>query len=154
MSALELALRRSLASLQRGDRKGKLAITAEDQSMKTTDKALLAAYRRAEEFIDDPKLLAAFKAASLEPKLRENALDDPRGYLETKGVKIPKGLELKFISKMPPTRPGPDFEFFTIRLFKCRTFWVKKRNAPGFEKVVICFGIEITPNKIPGGPIG
>jgi len=122
--------------------------------MKLINKELQAAYVRAEKFASDPKLLTAFKAASLDTKLNEKARSDPQSFLQTRGVKIPKGLDVKFILKPAPRRPGPDFEFFTIRLYNCRSFWVKKKNEPGFEQVQICFGIEIFPNRIPGFPIG
>jgi hypothetical protein len=50
--------------------------------------------------------------------------------------------------------PTPDHESFTIRLFNCRTYWVKKRDEPGYEQVELCRGFEIVPYPVPGGPFG
>jgi hypothetical protein len=50
-------------------------------------------------------------------------------------------------------RPVPDYEFFTIRLTRCRTWCVKKKDGPGYEKVEVCFGWEIIPNPLPHGPV-
>jgi len=48
----------------------------------------------------------------------------------------------------------PGYETFSIRLFNCRTLWLKKLDGAGYEPVEFCRGFEIVPHPIPGGPIG
>ena len=110
-------------------------------------------FDRAVAFAESPKMLSAFRVASIEPKLWNVARRSPARFLESKGVKVPKGLAVTFVDDPTHSMPTPDYEFFTIRLFKCRTYWVKKKNGIGFEKVEVCFGFEIVPHRLPGGPI-
>lgn len=117
------------------------------------DKTLLRIIKRVEAFADSPEFIDAFKEATHDTKLQETAIKDPLLYLESKGVKVPNGLAVRFLRKPVPIKPTPDYEFFTLRLFNCRTYWPKKLDGPGYEKVEICFGFEIVPHPIPGGPI-
>ena len=111
-------------------------------------------FEAAEELGRSPELHAAFSEAIADPRLWEQATRDPQAFLSERGVEFPKGLAIEFLDDPLKGRPVPDFEFFTIRLTRCRTFWMKKKNTPGFEEVTICFGWEIVPNPVPGGPIG
>ena len=45
-------------------------------------------------------------------------------------------------------RPVPDWEAFSIRLTKCRTYWV---TEPGKKprRETVCWGFEIVRNKLP-----
>jgi hypothetical protein len=45
--------------------------------------------------------------------------------------------------------PAPDHEFFTIRLTRCRTYWVSERDRRGYEQLEFCWGFEIIPHPIP-----
>ena len=117
------------------------------------NKALLRIFKRADALADSPEFLGAFKAATHDAKLQEMAIKEPRQYLESKGVKVPGGLAVTFLRKPVPLKPTPDYEFFTIRLFRCRTYWLKKLEGPGYEKVEVCFGFQIDPHPVPGGPI-
>jgi hypothetical protein len=110
-------------------------------------------FDRAAEFAERSDVMEVFREASREPKLWEEARRDPAGFLRERGVQVPEGLELILLDDPMRERPTPDFEFFTIRLFNCRTYWVKKEGG-GYEKVQICWGFEIIPNPVPGGPIG
>jgi len=109
---------------------------------------------RGSAFAESPKMRSAFRAASEEPKLWQLARKNATRFLESQGVKVPSGLTVRFLDNPTREMPSPDFEFFTIRMFNCRTYWLKKKNAPGFESVGVCFGIEIVPNALPGGPVG
>jgi hypothetical protein len=123
--------------------------------METIPKPTNPLISKAEVFSRNPALLDAFEEALKNPRLRERALEDAAGYLEKRHVIVPKGLQVDF--RTTPSRnlelpPDPDFFPFTIRLFNCRTYWVKKRNKPGFEQVTICFGFEI--RGVPFNPRG
>jgi hypothetical protein len=90
------------------------------------------------------------------------ALTAPREFLAGAGVQVPGHLEVTIIRGDPvrpavPARFGPDFEFFSLRQLDCRTYWVAKKdengNVVGYEEQEICWGFEITPRFLPGGPI-
>lgn len=114
---------------------------------------LQPAFERAAEFAESRELMEAFREAAREPKLWEEASKDPAEFLQGRGVGVPEGLEVILLDDPMRGRPTPDFEFFSIRLFNCRTYWVKKEGG-GYEKVEICWGFEIVPHPLPGGPIG
>ena len=109
-------------------------------------------------FANDPGLLAAFAAATREDKAWNQATKDPKAFLRDQGVTPPPGLAIHFLDPSSPTKPAPDWEgqphqFFTLQLTQCRTYWLKKRNEPGYEEVELCRGFVIVPQPIPGGPI-
>lgn len=125
---------------------------AEQQAPGLSDE-LQPAFERATALSESAELMEAFREATRDRRLWEKASKDPAGFLRGRGVEIPDGLRVILLDDPMRERPAPDFEFFTIRLFNCRTFWVKK-DGPGYEKVEICFGFEIVPHPVPGGPIG
>jgi hypothetical protein len=106
---------------------------------------------RAEELAADADLLRAFDAAARDEDVWRKAEGRPDEFLREFGVSVPEELKVKFVLN-PGGYPGPDFEFFTIRFTRCRTYWVEKRNEPGYEQETICFGIEIIPAHF--SPIG
>lgn len=108
---------------------------------------------RAAAFAWSAKMVSALRAVSADPKLWNLARRDSAGFLESRGVRVPKGFDVSFLLK-PTAMPGPEYEPFTVRLFNCRTYWVKKKNEPGYESAEVCFGFEITSGPMPGGPIG
>jgi hypothetical protein len=105
----------------------------------------------AEKLAADADLLRAFDAAARDEGMWRQAVGNPEEFLREQGITIPEDLQLNFVLD-PRGYPSPDFESWMVRLTRCRTYWVKKRNAPGFEQVTVCFGIEIIPRHI--GPIG
>jgi hypothetical protein len=68
------------------------------------------------------------------------------------GLDLPNGLDLRFFERRAVLKPVPDIDRFSIRLFNCRTYWVKKDDGPGYEEVEICFGFEISQGGV--RPIG
>ena len=106
---------------------------------------------RAEELAADADLLRAFDAASRDETAWRKAEESPEDFLREFGVSIPEELQVKFVLN-PSGYPAPDFEYWTIRFTRCRTYWVKKKNAPGYEQQTICFGFEFVPAHI--SPIG
>jgi hypothetical protein len=97
-----------------------------------------------------------------DPKVVRAALTAPREYLAGAGVELPDHLEVVVI-RGDHSRPHivgrfvPDFEFFVFRQFDCRTYWVAKKDGDGkfagYEEQQVCWGFEITPKFLPGGPI-
>lgn len=90
------------------------------------------------------------------------ALTAPREFLAAVGVQVPDHLDVTIVRGphgLPPVlgKFGPDFEFFSIRQFDCRTYWVAKVDEEGkvvgYEEQEVCWGFEITPRFLPGGPI-
>jgi hypothetical protein len=117
---------------------------------------------RAEAVAADPALQALLTRALGNEKLQQQLRKDPTEALAAAGVKLPRGLDIKF-SPQPrttpprlPERPGPDWFPISIRLTRCRTYWVLDRSVtpPKWKQETVCFGFEITRHPPPGGPIG
>jgi hypothetical protein len=109
--------------------------------------------KRALRLAESLEFLGAFTAAARSPRTWERAVADTRKFLERRGVRVPRGLDVKFGRVPGLDRPVPDYEFFTIQLTRCRTYWVKKKDGPGFQQVQVCLGFQIVPHPLPGGPI-
>ena len=122
------------------------------QTLELSDE-LMKALERAAEISEDPELFGAFNEAMHDPELWAEATRNPGDFVRSRGFELPEGLEIRFLDDPLRGKPVPDYEFFTIRLFNCRTYWVKKRDEPGYEQVEVCRGFEIVPNPVPGGPI-
>ncbi len=118
-----------------------------------TDEKLRESFDRANEFSQDEVLIGALNSVIREPELWEEASREPGTFLRSRGVEIPEGLGVTFIDDPTRGRPTPDFEFFTFRLFNCRTYWLKRDDGSCCEQVEICRGFEIVPNLPPGPPI-
>jgi hypothetical protein len=117
---------------------------------------LEAAAERAAKFAESRELNDLFREAAADESLWAEASGDPEGFLRERGVDVPEGLGVGFVQRFGqsgPFKPVPDYEFFTIRFTRCRRFWVKKRDGPGYEQVEVCFGFEVVPHPLPGGPI-
>jgi hypothetical protein len=109
--------------------------------------------RRALRLSESADLLDAFSQAARSPRAWARAVADTASYLHKREVKIPRGLRVTF-GRVPDLElPVPGYEFFTIRLLRCRTVWVKKDDKKGFEKLEICLAFQIVPHPIRGGPI-
>src|SRR5687767_2406433 len=95
----------------------------------------------ATEFANDPRLLAAFAAATRDDQTWSRALRDPTPFLREQGVRLPSGLDVLFFDPHSGSKPVPDWEwFFTIELTQCRKYWVRKEDGKGWEQVEVCFG--------------
>jgi hypothetical protein len=119
---------------------------------------------RADQLVDSTSFREALRQASTGSKSARYALTAPREFMVEHGIELPEDLEIAFLRSRPPQfsvpvfgRFVPDFEFFSIRQFNCRTYWVAKRDEDGkrvgYEEVQICFGFEVFPKYLPGGPI-
>jgi hypothetical protein len=97
---------------------------------------------------NDPRLLGAFQEAAASDEQWQRAETDPNGFLSSHGVELPEGLEIRFVLN-PGQMPVPEYEFFTIRLTRCRIYWVRKPDGRGYEQQEFCRGFEIIPHPMP-----
>ena len=104
---------------------------------------------RAEALFHDPALNAAFDDAVREPDLWNSAQANPWRFLEDRNVAIPEGLAVRFVRPDALGRPIPDHPFFTFRLSRCRTYWLREPDGTGIEEAEICWGLEIVPHPLP-----
>jgi hypothetical protein len=111
------------------------------------------ALKRAELLGKDKRFQAAVDNAAVNEEARKEALNNARQYLENQGVVIPKNVSIKFIIQPSKPIPPPDQPFFVLRLFNCQSYWVRKKNEPVYERVEVCFGYELTPSIVTGGPV-
>ncbi|MDQ3177744.1 MAG: hypothetical protein M3Q72_09395 [Actinomycetota bacterium] len=99
----------------------------------------------------DPALHRAFGELLGEPRLAAKAARDPEAFLAGYDIRVPDGL---VVSLTGFDKPGPDWVPFTIRLTNCRTYRRRDVQTGKLEEAEVCFGLEITPNPVPGGPWG
>jgi hypothetical protein len=120
-------------------------------------KEMTAREDQAAKLAESPEMADAFAELSKNPDLRGEAERDPAGFLGSRGVDVPKGLAINFLPPPKRGKPVPDYQFFTIRLTRCRKYWVSTKDEEGritgYEQVEVCFGFEFFPHPLPGGPI-
>lgn len=118
---------------------------------------LSEAYSAATELARDQRLLDVLAESRRDLDLRREATRDPLAFLEARGIELPRGLAIRFGQNPRPFMPSPDWEFFSIRLFDCRTYWVWVTDPITGERKLsseeICWGFEIVPHRVPGGPV-
>jgi hypothetical protein len=110
----------------------------------------------AEGLVSHPDVAAMLEQLVADKALQKQALARPEAFLARQGVELPPELSVKFGPQLKPKleKPGPDWMPFSIRLTRCRTFWIRDPETKKLREENVCFGIEITRNPIPGGPIG
>ncbi len=109
-------------------------------------------HQAAIQFSESPEVLRVLGEAASDPDLKRELEEDPQRFLESRGVPVPEGLRLDLLEVRGPAMPGPDYEFFTIRMFNCKKYWRIKRNADGtreIETAEICYGFEVVPHPLP-----
>jgi hypothetical protein len=109
-------------------------------------------HRAAIEFSESPEVLRVLGEAASDPELRKELEEDPQRFLDSRGVPVPEGVRLDLLQLRGPPMPGPDYEFFTIRQFNCKRYWLIKQNDDGkreVESVEICYGFELVPHPLP-----
>jgi hypothetical protein len=110
--------------------------------------------QRAETFADTEELNQFAIAIWRDPDLSVRFQERPSEALAEFGIKLPKGLDVVLLGTGRPGKPGPDFTPFEIRFSRCKTVVVRDPKTGRFHTEEVCFGIEIVPAKVPGGPIG
>jgi len=128
-----------------------------------TRKGLAEAAAQAQKLSQDRRLRGAVAGLFQgDERAVETALTAPREFLAGAGVNLPDHLEVVIFRgrhEIPPVfgKFGPAFEFFSIRQFDCHTYWLPKVDEEGkivgYEEQEFCWGFEITPKFLPGGPI-
>jgi hypothetical protein len=109
---------------------------------------------RADAFATGPEMTGVLSGLLDDTELRARAERDPAVVLREAGIRLPKALGIKFAKQPKASRPVPGYEFFSIRLTRCRTVWVADEPGGKPKEQTVCFGFEIVPNPPPGGPIG
>jgi hypothetical protein len=131
--------------------------TVNEQTAPELPDDLREAYDTAAGMVRDPRLLDALTESRMDIDLRRQATRDPRAFLDSRGIELPRNLAIRFGQRPRPWMPGPDWEAFSIRLFDCRTYWIWVRDPITGERKLsreeICWGVEIVPNPLPGGPV-
>ena len=109
-------------------------------------------HRAAIEFSENPAVLQLLGDAAADPALGKELEDDPQRLFESRGLPVPAGVRLDLLDLRRPAKPGPGYEFFTIRQFNCKRYWLVKQNDDGtreLENVEICYGFELVPHPLP-----
>ena len=123
----------------------------EQQARRLSDD-LEGSFQEAADLAANPQLHALLARATEDPELRISLDEAGAEVLAKHGLTFSDDLDVRFTQRQFVGRPGPDFERYSIRLFNCRTVWVKRDDGKGFEQVEVCLGFEITPHGI--SPIG
>lgn len=110
--------------------------------------------QRAEAFADTDELNQFVTAIWRDPELSARFGERPRETLAEFGIKPPRGLDVVVLGTGWTGKPGPDFVPFEIRFSRCRTVVVRDDTTGRLHTEEVCFGIEIVPTKVPGGPLG
>jgi len=108
---------------------------------------------QAKRFAEQSELLHATAEVASDRSAWEEANRDPAAFLRKRGIHIPDELTLRPIPMRGFGKPAPDWEPFTLTLTNCRTIVVIDDDGKK-DTEEVCFGWQIVPNSIPGGPIG
>ena len=123
----------------------------EQQARRLSDE-LEGSFQQAADLAANPQLHAVLAQAAENPELRIALDESGPEVLEKHGIRLPDDVDVRFTQRQLVSRPGPDFEQYSIRLLNCRTVWVKREDGKGYEQVQVCLGFEITPHGV--SPIG
>jgi hypothetical protein len=89
-----------------------------------------------------------------DPKVAQRFEDHPAETLAEFGIKVPTGLDIVPLGSGKLGKPTPDFTPFEIRFSRCKTIVVRDPDTGRLKTETVCFGFEIVPKEVPGGPIG
>lgn len=107
----------------------------------------------AEAFAGGEQMTRLLEALLDDPELSARAQREPEAVLRERRIRLPQGTRLKFARQPRLTKPEPGYQFFSIRLTRCRTVWRSDKPGEPPREQTICFGFEIIPHPLPGGPI-
>jgi hypothetical protein len=123
-----------------------------DEHLPGLPKELEGPHRAAIEFSESQQVLRLLGEAAADPALGKELEEDPQRFFESRDLPIPEGVRLDLLDLRRPAMPGPDYEFFTIRQFNCKRYWLVRQNDDGtreLESVEICYGFELVPQPLP-----
>jgi hypothetical protein len=103
----------------------------------------------------DSEAIGRFAVACWQdPKVGGRFEQYPAETLAEFGVEVPEGLDVVPLGSGTLGKPTPDFTPFEIRFSRCRTFIRRDPETGRLSTETVCFGFEIVPKEVPGGPIG
>lgn len=115
------------------------------------ESALLAA----EELADSENVARLAAAIWQSPELGRLLAEQPEEILARFDIVLPEAVDLVPLGAGGRLgKPTPDFLPFEIRLTRCRTVVVRDEDSGVFKTETVCFGFEIIPKQLPGGPVG
>jgi hypothetical protein len=108
---------------------------------------------RAEDLANSEAVTRFAVACWQDPKLSMRFEERPAEALAEFGIELPKELDIVPLGTGRLGKPGPDFTPFEIRFSRCRTVVVRDPETGRLRTETVCFGFEIVPKILPGGPI-
>jgi hypothetical protein len=108
---------------------------------------------QAEAFASTEELTRFAVVSMQDPELSVRLQERPTETLAEFGIQVPKGLDVVPLGTGSIGKPGPDFEPFQIRFSRCKTVVVRDDKTGRLTTETVCFGIDIVPTVIHGGPI-
>jgi hypothetical protein len=105
--------------------------------------------------IQGPELSQAFQDAIQNEGVRRELAEDPRGFLKLRGVYTPDDAEVNLV--LPHPLPDPELDAYSFHLSNCIRYREPIKmdgKIIGYRFHQVCFGIEIVPTTVPGGPRG
>jgi hypothetical protein len=108
---------------------------------------------RAEDLASTEEVTRFAVAFFQDPELSLRFQERPTEMLAEFGIELPEGLDLVPLGTGSIGMPGPDFVPFEIRFSRCRTVVVRDPKTGRLTTETVCFGFEIVPTLIRGGPI-
>jgi hypothetical protein len=109
---------------------------------------------QAEELADSQAVIDFAAATWRDPEVAARFEERPAETLAEFGIELPPGVDVVPLGTGQIGMPGPDFEPFQIRFSRCRTVVVRNPRNGKLSTETVCFGIEIVPTRVPGGPKG
>ena len=114
-----------------------------------------SALSQAEEFSISENVTRLATAVWMDPQVGRRFAEEPEVVLKEFGIDLPEPLDLVPLGLGRPLgKPTPDFTPFEIRLSRCRTVVVRDPDTGMLKTETVCFGIDIIPKFLPGGPRG
>jgi hypothetical protein len=108
---------------------------------------------QAEAFADTEEVTRFAVVCLQDPELNVRLQERPTETLAEFGIQVPKGLDVLPLGTGSIGKPGPDFVPFEIRFSRCKTVVVRDDKTGRLTTETVCFGFEIVPTVIRGGPI-
>ena len=128
-----------------------IAISLSSEQIKIKDSK---EYKKALTVSRQPSLLKAMEQALDNKELRDLAIKDRMKFTSMHGIEVPEGLQIEFSINPEKLKPEPGINWFEIKWFSCRTFFVKDDpNDPStWHTETVCFGHRVIKRIPRGGP--
>jgi len=119
-------------------------------------------FQDAERFVNQPELVQAIAAASVDAKRHAEAIESPEDFMRRAGLKLPDGLAFDLFAHTPRSLPFPDWTPWVIELSNCKRIYriecepvqeVGKQRKCKLVEREFCLGWRIYPSPWPRGPV-